>query len=56
MFVDEKTRRNRDMTPANEATRRQVVFKGIFPEAAACKDDDYDDSESVNVGGTIFEF
>lgn len=57
MFVEEKHRRNRDVTSANETTRRQPVFKAVSSEAQAraCKENDEDD-EDDNVGYTMFEF
>lgn len=58
MFIGEKDRRNRDMTPTNEVTRRQPVFQGIFSEARDCnyKDGDDDEIEAEDFGNTIFEF
>lgn len=43
LFVEEKTSRHRDVTPVNETTRRQVYFKGVFPEAKMCADVDEND-------------
>lgn len=44
MFVDEKCRRKSNITTANEKTRQQVYFKGVFPEARRTRDlDDTDD-------------
>lgn len=58
MFIGEKDRRNRDMTPTNEVTRRQPVFQGIFSEARDCnfKEGDDDEIETEHFGNTIFEF
>lgn len=59
LFLDEKSRRNRDITPQNEITRRQRVFKGVFSKARVRnieKDDDDDDEEADNNEGAIFDF
>lgn len=57
LFVNEKIRRHRDITPANESTRGQAVYKGVFPEAAASSDGNEDDEEEADdVRDTIFDF
>lgn len=58
MFIGEKDRLNRDMTPTIEVTRRQPFFQGIFSEAQNCnyKEGDNDDIETMDLGNMIFEF
>lgn len=47
MFLEETSFRNRDITPANEITRRQLVFKGVFSKAWTCNKD-FDDDDNDN--------
>lgn len=60
LFVEEKVRRHRDATPANETTRQRDHYKGVFPEARQMlTDDDKDDDDDVDGGcerGNIFNF
>lgn len=55
-FLEEKTRRNRDVTTQNETKRRQVVFKGVFSEANVCNDENEDDVEADNNAIANFDF
>lgn len=45
-FLDEKNRRNRDVTTTNVSSRRQTHFKGVFPEARLCADPESDDENN----------
>lgn len=56
MFIEMKSRRNRNITPQNEITKRQSVFKGVFSEARVCKDEEDANDEATNVGHSIFDF
>lgn len=58
MFMDEKNRRNRNMSVTNETTKRQTVFKGVFSEASVCNDDDDENDSEIEAseGDTIFDF
>ena len=58
LFVEERNRRHREITPANETTRRQSYFKGVFPEARECVDTENDsDLDDENTAfDNIFDF
>lgn len=49
LFLDEKVRRQRDITSSRQVTKSQSYFKGVFAEASHCTETD-DESEN------IFEF
>lgn len=55
-FLDEKTRRNRNVTVANESSKRQRYFKGVFPEANGCADFESDDNVDTENDATAFNF
>lgn len=55
LFVTEKSRRNRDMTPAIEKSRQQSHFKGIFTEAQQKVDID-DTEDDINDSQNMFDF
>lgn len=63
LFVEEKTRRQRDSTPAIETIRRQNHFKGVFQEAKQYEGEREDDDGNDNDGdvgsyarANIFDF
>lgn len=62
LFVEEKARRHRDATPANETTRQRDHYKGVFPDAEQMQTDaDKDDDDDDDVDGgrereNIFNF
>lgn len=47
MFVTDKSRRIQDITPGNEKTKQQLHFKGIFPEARRCYENDEKDTDEL---------
>lgn len=59
MFLEEKSRRVRDITPQREITRKQRVFKGVFSEAHVNEnydDDEDDDGNHEEADDAIFDF
>lgn len=56
MFVEEKTRRSRDITTGKNQSKQQSWFKGVFSEADICADDDGNENDERDEGGSLFEF
>lgn len=52
-FVDDKTRRERDVTTTSEKPKQQSYFGGILREAKQTDHYDIDDDE---MSGSIFDF
>lgn len=58
LFFAEKTRRGRDTsTSAENKSRAQLYFKGVFPEARSLADPDIEQpSDDEELSSTVFEF
>lgn len=56
MFLEEKTRRTRDIKTGNEQSKHQSCFKGVFSEASQYADDDENENFDANEEGSFFDF
>lgn len=54
LFVAEKSRRQRDVTPSTKTCKKQVYFKGIFPEAKQSIDNEF--SDDYEISSDLFNF
>lgn len=55
LFVAEKSRGHRDITPGTETCKKQVFIKGMFPEVRQSIDKGFSDDDEISLGILYFK-